>query len=959
LLPMGGICGRMVAHGGIPAGRAGIGLVLDAQLKVLSINGDGLASRFEVGDKITGVDGRLVDGMSVDKLARLISGDEGTQVEIAVSRALSFSVTRKKAPSGVSQRTSEGGQVGKTGAAIEKESMGDAVVGGEDDELDEDELSDLRGLWERAGINGALTESFMISGDERLQVTAFLLSRGVEAEDLGAKLSNKGEGMQMEEFGRWLREAKELGTKKAFLEQIDLHQLLASKLPAGNQLDSLAGLKLLSSTEAVQVCQKAAEEMAKELQRLLEDLKQQLSESLLDSEGGNSKFAVEELDDTLLEAVFGDLADFAKGLQGKLGLPHHDILAAMVLEHTAKPDSHVKFKTPNYLLTTTPADELQVVLNRAKAKVASVGSRRVLFYEDLLTDDDLIKRAGLSKAEIVALILYTGPMYVKYNAALRQFPKAVVEGNEGNLYVNTITAVVSGIMKLSMFSRLPDGKIVYRGMANRRLPSKFMNPDERGVSGGVEMGLMSTTTSLKTALQYTKGGRLPTIFSIRVGGVNMGASLQALSQYPGEEEILFPPLSHLERVGPVRVCYLEGVLVRVIPMAVSANLKSATVEALEERRRDMHLSTADFVCLEVFRDLDALADGPDLLPRLHQDAVACSDAMEMNPLDKEAGLKEYCLELISSCKKEFERFVEGQKREGKEYYNSDEQYRRAVADLLERKATASAKLRLYLQDPNLYAFQIEEMSLVDARREILGQVGGRLGKAKREGDREGARAAASELCKETGRMVEEADEVIGGETALMRAAGKRDAQGVRLLLAAGAHPDRPEGPYTALRVASETRDAECAAALIEGGASVNLAIRDARNRTALHFAAEKGAEEVARVLIDAEADVAAVDEGGYTALHWASIGGHAEVARVLIDAKADVGAVAKDGATALHAASVGGHAEFARVLIDAKADVHGVSTNVSLKGTALAIAKLGGHAEVAELLRAAGARDDE
>ena len=51
-------------------------------------------------------------------------------------------------------------------------------------------------------------------------------------------------------------------------------------------------------------------------------------------------------------------------------------------------------------------------------------------------------------------------------------------------------------------------------LQNRRLPSKFMNPDERGVSGGVEMGLMSTTTSLKTALQYTKGGRLPTIFSV-------------------------------------------------------------------------------------------------------------------------------------------------------------------------------------------------------------------------------------------------------------------------------------------------------------------------------------------------------------------------------------------------------------------------------------------------------------
>lgn len=52
-------------------------------------------------------------------------------------------------------------------------------------------------------------------------------------------------------------------------------------------------------------------------------------------------------------------------------------------------------------------------------------------------------------------------------------------------------------------------------LQNRRMPSKFFTSDERGVSGGCEVGLMSTTTSLRTALQYTRGGRVPTIMQVR------------------------------------------------------------------------------------------------------------------------------------------------------------------------------------------------------------------------------------------------------------------------------------------------------------------------------------------------------------------------------------------------------------------------------------------------------------
>lgn len=160
---------------------------------------------------------------------------------------------------------------------------------------------------------------------------------------------------------------------------------------------------------------------------------------------------------------------------------------------------------------------------------------------------------------------------------------------------------------------------------------------------------------------------------------------------------------------------LEGMLVQMIPVAVSANHKSATVEVLHAQRKNMHLSTADFVCLEVSRDLDALAHSPDLLQRLKQDPEAIEQVAQMECADTEAGFKELGSELVAGCKEEFKTFVESQKFEGEVYYNSDDQYLRAVTDLLERRATALAKIRLYLENPRMFSFQISIMSLMVRR----------------------------------------------------------------------------------------------------------------------------------------------------------------------------------------------------------------------------------------------------
>ena len=58
---------------------------------------------------------------------------------------------------------------------------------------------------------------------------------------------------------------------------------------------------------------------------------------------------------------------------------------------------------------------------------------------------------------------------------------------------------------------------------------------------------MSLTTAKHTAFQYSGASKeRGTVFEVQAGRVDIGASISFLSQYPGEEEYLMPPLSCLE-----------------------------------------------------------------------------------------------------------------------------------------------------------------------------------------------------------------------------------------------------------------------------------------------------------------------------------------------------------------------------------------------------------------------------
>ena len=85
--------------------------------------------------------------------------------------------------------------------------------------------------------------------------------------------------------------------------------------------------------------------------------------------------------------------------------------------------------------------------------------------------------------------------------------------------------------------------------------------------------------------------------------------------------------------------------------------------------------------------------------------------------------------------------------------------------------------------------------------------------------------------------------------------------------------------------------------MIQNGADVNAV--DGDKKTALHFAASKGHDDVAKVLIENGADVNAVDYTESTAVHAAVWKGHVDIAKVLILNGTNVNAVNERKFTAL------------------------------------------------------------
>ena len=406
------------------------------------------------------------------------------------------------------------------------------------------------------------------------------------------------------------------GQRVQWARTLNLHEKLAKLLKRGNFFDGLKGLKDLDDNALHQhitlVCAKFSSELPNILHKSLQELRRGGELSAKDFQ--NSKFC---MDATAFTGSFAELDDFYAGPEKLIGTPNPKIWEGIKREHCERKNCSRTYRSPNYNFDFIPRQEYDFVISpnsnevyphtpkhkdgwtpEGKAQWKGEEGRESVELQIVMKRPE-VSLVGLKQGEVASLRLYTGPMYMLYNAVMRKFPKDLYDEHvqDGNMYETTIFCIISGISKLSRVTKLPNDRRVYRGLGGMILPEGFWKANNADFRGGIEWGLMSTTTNRAVAINYSGvDKKRGTVFEITVGRIDIGADLSWVSQYPGEAEILFPPLTCLEVVGEPRV---EGEVI-VFPLHANMNLKGLTLEQLEERRKLLHLSMAKNLREELF-----------------------------------------------------------------------------------------------------------------------------------------------------------------------------------------------------------------------------------------------------------------------------------------------------------------------------------------------------------------------
>lgn len=190
---------------------------------------------------------------------------------------------------------------------------------------------------------------------------------------------------------------------------------------------------------------------------------------------------------------------FAAGIDGIVGPLDVQNIRAMYNEHCLNAEASKQFTACNagHEIKTTPEREWFFVVGRDGLDKSSwtfdveraepvveegmmVEGRNAKKLAALLQSPEA-KRSEVTEAEIVALRLYTGPMYVKYNAVLRGMAVATAGGT---IYSSTVHLICSGLHKLSRVSDLPKEMKLYRGNGGWRCRAAFSSPTRRAAPAG-------------------------------------------------------------------------------------------------------------------------------------------------------------------------------------------------------------------------------------------------------------------------------------------------------------------------------------------------------------------------------------------------------------------------------------------------------------------------------------------
>jgi len=616
----------------------------------------------------------------------------------------------------------------------------------------------------------------------------------------------------------------------------------------------------------------------------------------------------------------GTMKDFHQGLSLRIGFPHLEFSKAMEAEHTSMAGCDLQFTTRNYGITTTARAEWGVVVRGQTPPDEHMMKGRVIpqLKEKLRSMSAQARKAGLRREEVIAVILYTGPMYMIYNCVLAQWssPPTMWDTlrNGNNLFTTTLSVLVSAVQKLSAVTVIPDGLRLYRGTGGLvYLPEHFTQPDEHNCRGITEWGFLSCSEDKNVAITYSgvKQGRPHAmVLEIEPSFVDRGAVVSEFSQYPDECETMFLPMSFVAPSGLQRVEHTETGNVTFIPVRVSVNLKAERLEQLEEKKKSIHVTGFEFRVNELRLNLQKLAEVGNGETRLQRDKDRLGRRWrESYSVENYIDLQVMKVEEI--CSRHRSRVAKD--------YSDDAVYRSLVSESLEAVQMAESALLWWLQDESQFMHLIQKYSLLTLHRRFESFLRLRYSRVAEDC----RRSAAIELCRSRNLLRIDANERgDNGETRLISlAAGGGSAEDVRLLIAAGA----------------------------------DVAAFDAKERSAMYLAALTGNAAAIKALARAGADCNQANSLGQTPLWVASLNGHSRCVNVLLK----IGALTEKsniiGRTPLFMASQNGHLDVVDALLRAHADVNKADKNHVMP---LYIAGQLGHSNVVDALILRGANED-
>jgi len=116
----------------------------------------------------------------------------------------------------------------------------------------------------------------------------------------------------------------------------------------------------------------------------------------------------------VVKMACGGIVDFHSGLTGRVGMPHLKFKDAMRQEHCEKAGCNTSFTTGNYKITTTPKQEWLYIAGDETGQLLpcpDMGHGRRIVRISELMQLKLAIDAKLTEVEMLAVVLYTGPMF--------------------------------------------------------------------------------------------------------------------------------------------------------------------------------------------------------------------------------------------------------------------------------------------------------------------------------------------------------------------------------------------------------------------------------------------------------------------------------------------------------------------------------------------------------------------